>query len=139
MLSLLTLFPLFLGSIHGVDETGTNLDEQFFSWSVQSLELPATSGEDFQVSVVLDDVFDTELVLHPYSVRADNFTVWEQGADGTLRAVAAPAISTYRGFVAGIPDSQVSALAMACGLFSLFLNLKRVPQATCMWFMTLLS
>jgi hypothetical protein len=109
MLSLLTLFPLFLGSIHGVDETGTNLDEQFFSWSVQSLELPATSGEDFQVSVVLDDVFDTELVLHPYSVRADNFTVWEQGADGTLRAVAAPAISTYRGFVAGIPDSQVSA------------------------------
>ncbi|MDP6849846.1 MAG: M12 family metallo-peptidase [Planctomycetota bacterium] len=109
MHSLLTLLPLLAASAHGVDGAETNLDQHFFSWSVQSLELPATAGEDFQVSVVLDDVFDTELVLHPYSVRADNFAVWEQGPDGSLRAVAAPAISTYRGFIAGIPDSVVSA------------------------------
>jgi hypothetical protein len=109
---LLTLPTLLLSAalVSGGGEPGANnLEKEFYAWSVQSLEVPAAAGQSFQTRVVLDDWFDAELVLDPYSVRAAGFRVLEQGADGQMREVEVGTPVTYRGFVAGIPGSVVSA------------------------------
>ncbi len=109
---LLTLPTLLLSAAlvpAGGEPGANNLEKEFYAWSVQSLEVPAAAGQSFQTRVVLDDWFDAELVLDPYSVRAAGFRVLEQGADGQMREVEVGTPVTYRGFVAGIPGSVVSA------------------------------
>ena len=108
--SLTLLLPLAAGSFaSGGDPPSESLDQLFFAWSIQEIELPQGNPDGLRVPLVIDDIFDTELVLSQHSVRSDNFVVYEQGEDGELRAVPAPPISTYRGFVAGLPNSVVSA------------------------------
>ncbi|MBC8328106.1 MAG: hypothetical protein H8E31_05090 [Planctomycetes bacterium] len=93
----------------GENPANTSIEKELYAWSLQSLEVPAQAGQSFQLRVVLDEWFDAELVLDPYSVRSANFKAYEQGADGELREIQAPASVTYRGMVAGIPGSIVSA------------------------------
>jgi len=96
--------------VGGGENPATNsLEKEFYAWSLQSLEVPAEAGQSFQVRVILDEWFDAELVLDPYTVRSANFKAYEQGADGELREIVPPTPVTYRGMVAGIPGSVVSA------------------------------
>lgn len=93
--------------------TPVDLEKELYAWSIQSLQVPASAGQPFQVAVVFDEWFDAALDLEPYSLRSPGFTVWEQGADGQLRAVEVGGPVTYRGMVAGMPGSAVSASIVA--------------------------
>ena len=77
-------------------------------YTLQNLALPPEGWQEFDVTVALASV-DYTLNLRPHSVRAPGFFVVVQGADGTLRTVEPPAETTYRGTVAGVPDSFVTA------------------------------
>ncbi|MDP6849363.1 MAG: M12 family metallo-peptidase [Planctomycetota bacterium] len=117
ILSLIAAIPLAFSSASLTNnDSATTLEESFFAWSLQSLELPATPVENFQVRLVLDEVFDTELLLDKYSVRSQNFVAYEQREDGKLYAIETPEIRTYRGAIAGIPGSIVSASLRKNGL-----------------------
>jgi len=105
---MLCILPLLIPFVGG-DTTHESLDQQFFAWSVQEIALPQGNPQELRVPVVLEEIFDTELVLSQHSVRGDNFVAYEQGEDGVVRPIPAPPISTYRGFVAGLPNSIVSA------------------------------
>jgi len=96
----------------------TALELELSQWSVQELELPSTPPNAFSVKVTIDDVFDCEIPLTRYSVRSNNFVAYEQRDDGKLHAIAAPAIRTYRGYIAGVPGSIVSASLLHDGLYA---------------------
>ncbi len=73
----------------------------------QQLELPGQPGEGFAVWVNIAGV-DRVLLLHPHSVRADNYQTYvDTGAGLQLAADSMP--TTYRGHVVGVPDSGVAA------------------------------
>ncbi len=112
MLTTLPTLLLAAAITSGGDEPTDSLEKEFFAWSVQSLEVPAEAGQSFQTRVILDEWFDAELVLDPYTVRSASFRLLEQGEDGVMREVDAGTPVTYRGFVAGIPGSVVSASIM---------------------------
>ncbi|HJM39915.1 MAG TPA: M12 family metallo-peptidase [Planctomycetota bacterium] len=117
ILPLIAAIPLAFSSGNTpANEPATTLEENFFAWSLQSLELPSNPVDDFQVRLVLDEVFDTELLLTKYSVRSQNFVAYEQREDGKLYAIETPEIRTYRGVIAGIPGSTVSASLRKTGL-----------------------
>ncbi len=73
---------------------------------VQSLDLPL-SPEVATVEVFLDGGVRV-LHLAPHSVRADEFQLLVQGADGTIAPATPPPPATVRGIVAGFPESHVA-------------------------------
>ncbi|MCZ6735075.1 MAG: M12 family metallo-peptidase [Planctomycetota bacterium] len=77
-------------------------------FGVVDLELPPEAGRPFDMVVSLDNEQYT-LTLRPYSLRADDFRLLVQGADGTLREVDAPPPATLRGHVQGVARSRVAA------------------------------
>ncbi|MHC4216829.1 MAG: FG-GAP-like repeat-containing protein [Planctomycetota bacterium] len=77
-------------------------------YSAQRLEVPAEPAGEFEVNVDLDGIPHT-LRLRPHSLRADNFRLLVQGADGELREIAAPPPRTYRGEVIGLETGEVAA------------------------------
>ena len=107
ILPLIAAIPLAFSSGNTpANEPATTLEENFFAWSLQSLELPSNPVDDFQVRLVLDEVFDTELLLTKYSVRSQNFVAYEQREDGKLYAIETPEIRTYRGVIAGVRKTR---------------------------------
>ena len=117
MISTLLLLSPILIAPSGNGE-GNALDLELAQWSVQELALPANVPESFSVLVRIDEVFDCEIPLTRYSVRSNNFLVYEQREDGELHAIPPPEIRTYRGFIAGIPGSMVSASLLHDGLYA---------------------
>ncbi|MCH8342766.1 MAG: hypothetical protein IH983_02135 [Planctomycetes bacterium] len=77
-------------------------------FGVIDLELPQDAGRPFDTVVSLDNEQYT-LTLGPYSLRADDFRLLVQGADGKLREVDAPPPATLRGHVQGVARSRVAA------------------------------
>jgi hypothetical protein len=71
-----------------------------------------------------------EIVIRPHSVRTDDIVVYEHGADGVLRPVAPGPVTTYRGQIAGQPDSVV-AVSVIDGRLE---GLMRLDDGTNLWF-----
>jgi hypothetical protein len=80
---------------------------QLADFSVQQLDLPATSVQQFAVHVHVDGV-DRVLHLRQHSLRSEDFRLLVDSGDG-LVAVEPPAPRTYRGFVIGVGNSIVAA------------------------------
>ncbi|MHC4802308.1 MAG: FG-GAP-like repeat-containing protein [Planctomycetota bacterium] len=77
-------------------------------FSAQQLQVPAELVDEFEVDVNLDGV-PHRLRLRSHSVRAKDFRLLVQGADGVIREVDAPPPCTYRGEVTGGQPGQVAA------------------------------
>lgn len=75
---------------------------------IQELVLPSQPVPVFETTVELDGT-QHKLTLRRHSLRSDGFKLLAPGPDGALRPIAAPEPMTYRGAVAGIPDSVVCA------------------------------
>jgi hypothetical protein len=58
------------------------------------------------------------LDLSPYSVRDENYTLWEQQADGSWLQLDPGPINTLRGDVVGVPGSVVAGGMMPDGLYA---------------------
>jgi hypothetical protein len=84
-------------------------------YTLQQLEVPATAGQPASVTVQLGNRI-VRLQLVPYSMRADDFMVLEQVADGSYRRVEVGAPRTMRGGVEGDPASDVRASLIGGGL-----------------------
>ena len=80
----------------------------------QDLELPGGLPDFFDVSVMLDGQPCT-LLLDRYSLRSDDFQVFEDDGTG-LRQVEAGPVRTYRGRVLERPSASVAASLMPGGL-----------------------
>jgi hypothetical protein len=92
--------------------------------SAQDLVVPQAPGRPFAVDVRLGSDERT-LVLEPHSVLADDFQLLvDDGRE--IRALPAPANTTYRGAVAGEPGSVVAAQLVNGGLRAAIL----LPGAT---------
>ncbi|HTE05626.1 MAG TPA: M12 family metallo-peptidase, partial [Planctomycetota bacterium] len=78
--------------------------------SLQALELPAAPapGQSLHVRLLLDGA-DCDVVLLPHSLRAPDFRLLVEGADGVLASRAPAAPVTYRGTIVGLPESVVAA------------------------------
>jgi hypothetical protein len=77
--------------------------------TLQSLDLPAQAvpGQSVHARLVVAGM-DCDLVLLPCSLRAEGFQLLVQGADGVPHAEAPAPPATYRGTIAGLPDSFVA-------------------------------
>jgi hypothetical protein len=71
-----------------------------------------------------------EIVIRPHSVRTDDIVVREHGADGQLRVVNPGPVTTYRGAIAGQPDSVV-AVSVLDGRLE---GLMKLEDGTHLWF-----
>jgi hypothetical protein len=94
----------------GVSSEGlASLEETFEVWDVQSVEYlePQANGE-ITASIELDQQ-EFVLILNPYSMRSENFTLEIQDESGELRKVDPPPSATYRGYVVDEPGSIVAA------------------------------
>jgi len=81
---------------------------QLLGFTVSQLTLPAQAGLPFDVDVTLGG--DAHVLnLQPSSVRSPDFQLLVDYGDGELVPVEPPPPSTYRGRVAGMPDSWVTA------------------------------
>jgi hypothetical protein len=76
-------------------------------FTTQTLDLPAEPGEGFAVWMNLDGE-NRVVLLHPYSVRADNYQLYTDAGNGPV-PVASDAPATYRGHVVGVADSGAAA------------------------------
>jgi len=83
-------------------------------YTVQTLATPAQNIQEWSVQVALG-AHTYVLDLRPHSVRADDFRVRVQGADGVLREVEPPAITTMKGEVRGMPGSSIRGSLVAGG------------------------
>ena len=83
--------------------------------TVASIALPKSAAVPFQTQVVIDGQVRT-LDLSPVSVRAPNYQVLVQGADGLLVSVDPGPTRTLRGEIVGIPGSKVAGSLFDDGL-----------------------
>lgn len=83
----------------GTEPTGTSIQ------SVFDPSLPIT----MQATLQGQDGRTWTLDLHRHSVRADNYRVLEQQRDGSFIEVEPGPVNTYRGILAGQPDTRVVA------------------------------
>jgi hypothetical protein len=119
MLSALAGVCLF--AVAPAHASGPDLDSQIrdvfdlHAYSVQEIVTPAAVDGPVSFTVRLG-ARQVELALVPYTMRADDFKVLVQGADGVIRQVEAPAIRTMRGEVVGEPGSDVRASLIRGGL-----------------------
>ena len=89
--------------------TAMTLQGGLRAWTLQAIE-DLAPGPDDEVSAVVElDQVPYTLVLHPYSLRSELFTVEAQVEGGELVEVEAPPPATYRGKVLGVPGSRVAA------------------------------
>ena len=77
-------------------------------YAMSRLAVPPQAGLPFDVEVTLGGVGHV-LNLQPYSVRSADFQLLVDHGDGVLVPVESPPPSTYRGRVAGMPGSWVTA------------------------------
>ena len=87
-------------------------------YELQRLEVPAAAGERMFVELELEGQPIT-LDLRPHSLRAPDFQLLVQGADGALRPTEAPAPTTFVGEVVGLEGSWVRAARGPVGLDAL--------------------
>ncbi len=76
------------------------------AFTIQDLDLPPMAGEPFAFEIDFDGVAH-RIEAVPSSVRSHRFKVVSIGADGVEHPIIAPPPNTYRGVVAGVPDSGV--------------------------------
>lgn len=76
-------------------------------YSMQTFDLPPQAGEPFDVQIKVD-AQNVKLVLEPYSLRAADFQAYVNSGDGKVE-FDAEAPTTYRGYVPGLPASEVRA------------------------------
>lgn len=81
---------------------------QVTAYEMQQIHVPRDRRGWFSIPVRLGGEAH-RLVLMPYSVRPPRFQLHVQRVDGTWGTSNPPAISTYRGYVDGFPDSRVAA------------------------------
>ncbi len=96
--------------LHAADITGAHAlsrDLHVGDFTLQRLQLPDTAPLPFAVEVELQGQV-RRLELYPHSLRGPEFQLLVQDDLG-LHAVEAAAPTTYRGTVAGLPDSIVAA------------------------------
>lgn len=102
---------LFLGtaSAQQVRQAPPSLLAQFDvnAGTVQSLHLPSSSPDRFDVPVVLGGVPYT-MSLYEHDVRAPNFQLYERNGSG-LVLLPTPECVTFRGELLELPDSRVAA------------------------------
>ncbi len=72
------------------------------------LRLPLNNPASLLVNIPTQEG-DLPLEMKLFSMRADNFKVLVDEGDGQLHETAAPPVRTYRGRVANVPGSRVSA------------------------------
>ena len=82
--------------------------QELAAFESYSLTLPNEPGQAFTADVQLGQSMQS-LVLHPYSMRADDFQVLVMGENGTLIPTEIPPVSTYRGNLQGDEGSRVAA------------------------------
>lgn len=70
------------------------------------------------VVIVPIDGLPHVITLEPYSVRADNYKLLVQGADGVLRSVDPGPERTFRGSVVGVTGSVVTGSLLEDGLYA---------------------
>mgnify|MGYP006220009935 FL=1 len=97
---ILNLLPFLVTTFAGGTEpTGTSIQ------SVFDPSLPLT----MQATLQGEDGRTWTLDLHRHSVRADNYRVLEQQRDGSFIEVQPGPVNTYRGILAGQPNTRVVA------------------------------
>ena len=101
---ILNLLPFLVTTFAGGTEpTGTSIQ------SVFDPSLPIT----MQATLQGEDGRTWTLDLHRHSVRADNYRVLEQQRDGSFIEVEPGPVNTYRGILAGQPNTRVVAAVVA--------------------------
>ncbi|MEW6744474.1 MAG: M12 family metallo-peptidase [Planctomycetota bacterium] len=78
------------------------------AYDLQPLALPEDGTPELEVEVFLDGVLRT-VVLEHHSLRAPDFRLLAQAADGRLAEIDPPEPRTYRGMVRGLPGSRAAA------------------------------
>lgn len=101
--------------------------------TLQLLAAPKAGGAEAKLDVELGGA-TRRLVLTPRSLRADDFRVLAQGPDGTLREVAVPAPTTWRGRVEGAEGSRVLA-GLVDGELQASVMLPAGPGAEAEWWL----
>jgi hypothetical protein len=91
--------------------------------SIQKIALPEQTGEPITMVVWMDGGMRT-IQANPYSVLSDQYKLMVQKPDGTYDQAAAPPSTTYRGAVAGYPDSMVAG-SLFEGQFTAVIKLAR--------------
>lgn len=74
--------------------------------TVFSIPANAKFEQAFQIDAPINGAWAT-LELRVHSIRAENYKVFVQGADGRLTEVEPGPVNTFRGQVAGVPGSSV--------------------------------
>jgi hypothetical protein len=109
LLSMAALMPLAAAAAQQVRQAPPVLLAQFDvnAGTVQSLSLPATLEDSFEVPVVIGGVPYT-MALFNYDVRAPGFQLFERTAAG-LVLLPTPDCVTFRGVLLELPNSRVAA------------------------------
>ena len=89
----------------------TPLLDNLRDYSTQRIAVIGDPGDILFFSVDLGGEL-ADITLEPHSVRSADFTVQSPDASGAMRVVPAPAPSTYRGVVEGMPDARVAAAVL---------------------------
>lgn len=102
---------------HHPDESHLALAEAFQldQFAIEPIALPWGLPAAFEVTIQILGQ-DLSLQLHAHSLRATDFRLRVQEADGTLSMVDAPPARTYRGNVLGEPGASVAASLSEGGL-----------------------
>ncbi|MBW8040497.1 MAG: hypothetical protein FVQ85_10895 [Planctomycetes bacterium] len=117
-LSLFASFPLFAEESEIVSAEAAELigqELQIKDFSLRALTLPGSLPDHFVVLIEYEGVLQI-LRLQRYSLRAPDYRVRIQQADGKIMGIAPPVPRTYRGFIEGKPDSEVAASLLPAGL-----------------------
>ena len=96
--------------------------------AIVSLDLDTTPGVAQRIIVPVGDEFYT-LDVEPHSVRANNYEVRYQAADGTYVTVQPDPVRTVRGTVDGIAGAVVAGSVLEDGLLAVI----RLPDDTRIW------
>ncbi|MDP7005705.1 MAG: M12 family metallo-peptidase [Phycisphaerales bacterium] len=88
-----------------------NLEDSWHS----TLKIDGTPGRPISISIPLDNMTYT-MELEPYSVRADDYSVFMQDDSGELYEVEPLAVRTLRGSIVELGGSVVAATLMPDGL-----------------------
>lgn len=97
--------------------------------TVVQLDVPDPARHDLTLMVPIMELKIVHMHLVPNSVRAANFEVREQLADGSWRVADPGEEKTYTGSIREIPGSQVAASILSNGLFAMIY----LPDGTRRW------
>jgi hypothetical protein len=104
------MMTLFVTS-NGVASPDLSLEDNFKTWSIQTLDYLEEDNDEILVAVKLDQE-DFLLKVRPRSMRSVEFKVQLQIEGGEYVDYDPPAPQTYRGSIVGVPGSNVGITMM---------------------------